>query len=74
MKRAFIGLLMVLILVPALTIAQGVQTGTLTGTLMFATNLGSWVIPGAICAGLYLIMSLPLAALARALERRWRMA
>jgi polar amino acid transport system substrate-binding protein len=41
-------------------------------TQIFATNLGSWVIPGAICAGLYLAMSLPLAALARGLERRWR--
>jgi polar amino acid transport system substrate-binding protein len=42
-------------------------------TQIFATNLGSWVIPGAICAVLYLAMSLPLAALARMLERRWRM-
>jgi ABC-type amino acid transport system permease subunit len=42
-------------------------------TQIFATNLGSWVIPGALCAGLYLAMSLPLAALARALERRLRM-
>ena len=41
-------------------------------TQMFPTNLGSWVIPGAVCAALYLIMSLPLAAAARALERRWR--
>jgi polar amino acid transport system substrate-binding protein len=42
-------------------------------TQIFATNIGSWVIPGVICAALYLAMSLPLAALARALERRWRM-
>src|SRR5262249_30821240 len=41
-------------------------------TQIFATNLGSWVIPGALCAGLYLLMSLPLAALARRLEARWR--
>jgi polar amino acid transport system substrate-binding protein len=41
-------------------------------TQIFATNLGSWVIPGALCAGLYLAMSLPLAALARRLERRWK--
>ena len=41
-------------------------------TQIFATNLGSWVIPGALCAALYLAMSLPLAALARVLERRWR--
>jgi His/Glu/Gln/Arg/opine family amino acid ABC transporter permease subunit len=41
-------------------------------TQIFATNLGSWVIPGTLCAGLYLTMSLPLAALARRLERQWR--
>ena len=43
-------------------------------TQIFATNIGSWVIPGTICAALYLTMSLPLAAIARALERRWRTA
>jgi polar amino acid transport system substrate-binding protein len=41
-------------------------------TQIFATNLGSWVIPGLLCAGLYLAMSLPLAALARRLEQRWK--
>jgi polar amino acid transport system substrate-binding protein len=41
-------------------------------TQIFATNLGSWVIPGLLCAALYLAMSLPLAALARRLERRWK--
>ncbi len=41
-------------------------------TQIFATNLGSWVIPGLLCAGLYLAMSLPLAALARRLEHRWK--
>ena len=41
-------------------------------TQIFATNLGSWVIPGTLCAGLYLAMSLPLAAAARSLERRWK--
>ena len=43
-------------------------------TQIFATNLGSWVIPGSLCAALYLAMSLPLAALARWLERQWRVA
>src|SRR5438045_8298734 len=43
-------------------------------TQIFATNLGSWVIPGTLCAALYLAMSLPLAALARWMERRWRAA
>src|SRR5207237_1092175 len=41
-------------------------------TQIFATNLGSWVIPGTLCAALYLAMSLPLAALARQLERQWK--
>jgi polar amino acid transport system substrate-binding protein len=41
-------------------------------TQIFATNTGSWVIPGLLCAALYLVMSLPLAALARRLERRWK--
>jgi polar amino acid transport system substrate-binding protein len=41
-------------------------------TQIFAANLGSWVIPGALCAGLYLAMSLPLAALARRMEAQWR--
>jgi polar amino acid transport system substrate-binding protein len=42
-------------------------------TAIFATNIGSWVIPGALCAIVYLAMSLPLARLARRLERRWRL-
>ncbi len=41
-------------------------------TQIFATNLGSWVIPGLLCAGLYLAMSLPLAHLARRLEAAWQ--
>jgi len=40
-------------------------------TAIYATNVGSWVIPGALCAAVYLAMSLPLARLARRLERRW---
>jgi ABC-type amino acid transport system permease subunit len=31
-------------------------------------------VPGIVCAGLYLAMSLPLAALARKLEARWKAA
>jgi polar amino acid transport system substrate-binding protein len=40
-------------------------------TSIFAANIGSWVVPGALCATLYLAMSLPLSRLARRLERRW---
>ena len=43
-------------------------------TQIFAANIGSWVIPGVLCAALYLAMSLPLARLARRLEDRWKAA
>jgi len=42
-------------------------------TQIFATNLGSWVVPGILCASLYLAMSLPLAHVARRLESQWRL-
>lgn len=35
-----------------------------------AVDMGSYLIPGLLCAGLYLVLSLPLAELARRLERR----
>jgi polar amino acid transport system substrate-binding protein len=41
-------------------------------TQIFAANIGSWVVPGALCAAMYLAMSLPLSRLARRLERRWK--
>jgi len=41
-------------------------------TSIFAVNIGSWLVPGALCAAMYLALSLPLARLARRLERRWR--
>jgi polar amino acid transport system substrate-binding protein len=41
-------------------------------TAIFATNIASWVIPGTLCAALYLAMSLPLSHLARRLEARWK--
>lgn len=40
-------------------------------TQIFAANIGSWVVPGLLCASLYLAMSLPLSRLARWLEERW---
>jgi polar amino acid transport system substrate-binding protein len=69
MTNDFVALLKDSSLVSVLTVVELTKQ-----TQIFATNLGSWVIPGAICGGLYLAMSLPLAALARMLERRWRMA
>jgi len=41
-------------------------------TAIFATNIASWALPGALCAALYLAMSLPLSRLARRLEGRWK--
>jgi polar amino acid transport system substrate-binding protein len=67
MTNDFVALLKDSSLVSVLTVVELTKE-----TQIFATNLGSWVVPGALCAALYLAMSLPLAALARALERRWR--
>jgi polar amino acid transport system substrate-binding protein len=43
-------------------------------TSIFAANIGSWVIPGILCAALYLVLSLPLSRLAGRLEDRWKAA
>jgi polar amino acid transport system substrate-binding protein len=43
-------------------------------TSIFAANIGSWVIPGILCAALYLVLSLPLSRLAGRLENRWKAA
>ena len=67
MTNDFVALLKDSSLVSVLTVVELTKQ-----TQIFATNLGSWVIPGALCAALYLVMSLPLAAAARMLERRWR--
>jgi polar amino acid transport system substrate-binding protein len=67
MTNDFVALLKDSSLVSVLTVVELTKQ-----TQVFATNLGSWAVPGALCALLYLAMSLPLAALARALERRWR--
>jgi len=69
MTNDFVALLKDSSLVSVLTVVELTKQ-----TQIFATNLGSWAIPGVICAALYLVMSLPLAALARALEHRWRLA
>jgi His/Glu/Gln/Arg/opine family amino acid ABC transporter permease subunit len=67
MTNDFVALLKDSSLVSVLTVLELTKQ-----TQIFATNLGSWVVPGTLCAGLYLAMSLPLAALARRLERQWR--
>jgi polar amino acid transport system substrate-binding protein len=67
MTNDFVALLKDSSLVSVLTVVELTKQ-----TQIFATNLGSWVLPGALCAALYLAMSLPLSALARRLEQRWR--
>jgi polar amino acid transport system substrate-binding protein len=67
MTNDFVALLKDSSLVSVLTVVELTKQ-----TQIFATNLGSWVIPGSLCAALYLAMSLPLAAVARRLERRWK--
>ena len=67
MTNDFVALLKDSSLVSVLTVLELTKQ-----TQIFATNIGSWVIPGLLCAALYMAMSLPLAALARRLELRWR--
>ncbi len=67
MTNDFVALLKDSSLVSVLTVMELTKQ-----TQIFATNLGSWVIPGTLCAALYLAMSLPLSSLARRLEQRWK--
>jgi polar amino acid transport system substrate-binding protein len=67
MTNDFVALLKDSSLVSVITVVELTKQ-----TSIFAANIGSWVIPGALCAGLYLMLSLPLARLARRLENRWR--
>lgn len=67
MTNDFVALLKDSSLVSVLTVLELTKQ-----TQIFATNIGSWVVPGLLCAALYLAMSLPLAALARHLERQWK--
>jgi polar amino acid transport system substrate-binding protein len=66
MTNDFVALLKDSSLVSVITVVELTKQ-----TAIFATNIGSWVLPGALCAGIYLAMSLPLSRLARRLERRW---
>jgi polar amino acid transport system substrate-binding protein len=65
MTNDFVALLKDSSLVSVLTVMELTKQ-----TQIFATNIGSWVVPGILCAALYLAMSLPIAAVARRLERR----
>lgn len=67
MTNDFVALLKDSSLVSVITVVELTKQ-----TQIFAANIGSWVIPGALCAALYLMMSLPLARVARRLELRWK--
>jgi polar amino acid transport system substrate-binding protein len=67
MTNDFVALLKDSSLVSVLTVMELTKQ-----TQVFATNIGSWVIPGTLCALLYLAMSLPLSMFARRLEGRWK--
>ncbi|MDP2319400.1 MAG: ABC transporter substrate-binding protein/permease [Acidobacteriota bacterium] len=68
MTNDFVALLKDSSLVSVITVVELTKQ-----TQIFATNIGSWLVPGLLCAAMYLVMSLPLGYLARRLEDRWRM-
>ncbi|HWS72802.1 MAG TPA: ABC transporter substrate-binding protein/permease [Thermoanaerobaculia bacterium] len=69
MTNDFVALLKDSSLVSVITVVELTKQ-----TSIFAANVGSWAIPGVLCAALYLVLSLPLSRLAGWLETRWRMA
>jgi polar amino acid transport system substrate-binding protein len=69
MTNDFIALLKDSSLVSVITVVELTKQ-----TSIFAANIGSWAVPGALCAAMYLVMSLPLARLARHIEKRWKTA
>ena len=69
MTNDFVALLKDSSLVSVITVVELTKQ-----TSIFAANIGSWAVPGALCAALYLVLSLPLARLARRIEKKWRQA
>ncbi|MSO45806.1 MAG: transporter substrate-binding domain-containing protein [Acidobacteria bacterium] len=66
MTNDFVALLKDSSLVSVITVVELTKQ-----TSIFAANIGSWVVPGALCAAMYLVLSLPLARLARRIEKGW---
>ncbi len=66
MTNDFIALLKDSSLVSVITVVELTKA-----TSIFASDIGSWAVPGLVCGAMYLALSLPLAHLARRLERRW---
>jgi polar amino acid transport system substrate-binding protein len=69
MTNDFVALLKDSSLVSVITVVELTKQ-----TSIFAANIGSWVVPGIVCGGLYLVLSLPIAHLARRIEKGWRRA
>jgi polar amino acid transport system substrate-binding protein len=69
MTNDFVALLKDSSLVSVITVVELTKQ-----TQIFAANVGTWVVPGILCAALYLLLSLPLARLAGRLESRWKAA
>jgi polar amino acid transport system substrate-binding protein len=67
MTNDFVALLKDSSLVSVITVVELTKQ-----TSIFAANLGSWVLPGVLCAAMYLALSLPLARVARRVEKGWR--
>ncbi|MBC8086116.1 MAG: ABC transporter permease subunit [Phycisphaerae bacterium] len=66
MTNDFVALLKDSSLVSVITVVELTKQ-----TAIYATNIGSWVLPGLLCGLVYLAMSLPLSQMARRLERKW---
>jgi len=66
MTNDFVALLKDSSLVSVITVVELTKQ-----TAIYATNVGSWVVPGLLCAAIYLVFSLPLTRVARTLEQRW---
>jgi len=69
MTNDFVALLKDSSLVSVITVVELTKQ-----TAIYATNVGSWVVPGILCAVVYLALSFPLSHFARRLERRWSLA
>ncbi len=65
MTNDFVALLKDSSLVSVITVVELTKQ-----TSIFAANIGSWLVPGMLCAAMYLVLSLPLARLATRIERR----
>jgi polar amino acid transport system substrate-binding protein len=69
MTNDFVALLKDSSLVSVITVVELTKQ-----TSIFAANIGSWLLPGLLCGAMYLVLSLPLARVARRIEKSWRRA